>query len=60
MQAERHGRNQGSPAGLLIALGLLLGTGIGVVKHQAMLGAVAGLVVGIALAILWTVIRRKR
>lgn len=60
MQAERHGRNQGTPAGLLIALGLFAGTGFGIARHQAMLGAVVGLVAGIALAVLWTLLQRKR
>ncbi|MFD0848170.1 hypothetical protein [Sphingosinicella xenopeptidilytica] len=60
MQAERHGRNQGTPAGLLIALGLFAGTGFGIVRHQAMLGAVIGMAAGIALAVLWTLFQRRR
>lgn len=60
MQAERRGRNQGSPAGLLIALGLFTGAGFGIARHQALLGALIGLGAGIALAILWAVLRRNR
>ncbi len=33
MQSERRGRNQGTPAGLLIALGLFAGMGFGVVER---------------------------
>lgn len=60
MQAERPEQNQGSPAGLFIALGLFAGTGLGIAWHQAMLGAVIGMAAGILLAVLWTVFRRKR
>jgi hypothetical protein len=60
MQAERRGRNEGSPAGLLIALGLFIGTGFGIARHQAMLGAVIGMGAGIALAVLWTLFQRRR